>query len=71
MYTLIENFCLGTRRLEIFGRARSSLRRGWVTALLDGDEQRVSGGEMAPDVEGGEGAVRWEKEGWEAGRSLA
>lgn len=30
MYSLIENFCLGTRRLEIFGRA-SSLRRGWVT----------------------------------------
>ncbi|EIW76676.1 MT-A70-domain-containing protein, partial [Coniophora puteana RWD-64-598 SS2] len=38
MYTLIENFCLGTRRLEIFGRARSSLRRGWVSALLDGEE---------------------------------
>jgi hypothetical protein len=30
MYSLIENFCLGARRLEIFGRA-SSLRRGWVT----------------------------------------
>ncbi|KAG8815338.1 hypothetical protein FS842_006184 [Serendipita sp. 407] len=30
MYSLIENFCLGTRRLELFGRA-SSLRRGWVT----------------------------------------
>ncbi|CAG7851376.1 N6-adenosine-methyltransferase subunit METTL14 {ECO:0000250/UniProtKB:Q3UIK4}; AltName: Full=Methyltransferase-like protein 14 [Serendipita indica DSM 11827] len=30
MYSLIENFCLGTRRLEIFGRA-SSLRPGWVT----------------------------------------
>ncbi|KIM81933.1 hypothetical protein PILCRDRAFT_29225, partial [Piloderma croceum F 1598] len=33
MYTLIENFCLGTRRLEIFGKARSSLRRGWVCVL--------------------------------------
>jgi len=31
LHALIENFCLGTRRLEIFGRA-SSLRRGWVTA---------------------------------------
>jgi mRNA (2'-O-methyladenosine-N6-)-methyltransferase len=30
MYSLIENFCLGFRRLEIFGRP-SSLRRGWVT----------------------------------------
>ncbi|KAI0030836.1 MT-A70-domain-containing protein, partial [Vararia minispora EC-137] len=29
MYTLIENFCLGTRRLEIFARAHS-VRRGWV-----------------------------------------
>ncbi|KAJ7490521.1 hypothetical protein FB451DRAFT_1552213 [Mycena latifolia] len=33
MYTLIGNFCLGMRRLEVFGRARSSLRRGWVAAL--------------------------------------
>lgn len=30
MYTLIENFCLGLRRLEIFGRPYS-LRPGWVT----------------------------------------
>ena len=34
MYTLIENFCLGLRRLEIFGRART-LRRGWVSALAE------------------------------------
>lgn len=74
MYTLIENFCLGTRRLEIFGRARSSLRRGWVTALVEGDEAHVNGGEMAPDLEmeGSGGAVEWEKEKWEAGiRNLA
>ncbi|KAG8925378.1 hypothetical protein FRC02_009713 [Tulasnella sp. 418] len=31
MYTLIENFCLGARRLEVFGRPYS-LRPGWVTA---------------------------------------
>ncbi|KAF9554800.1 MT-A70-domain-containing protein, partial [Agrocybe pediades] len=37
MYTLIENFCLGMRRLEIFGRL-SSLRRGWVTVLAPGQE---------------------------------
>ncbi|WVN87666.1 uncharacterized protein L203_102852 [Cryptococcus depauperatus CBS 7841] len=30
LYTLIENFCLGTRRLEIFGRP-SLARQGWVT----------------------------------------
>ena len=74
MYTLIENFCLGTRRLEIFGRARSSLRRGWVTALVEGDEAHVNGGEMAPDLgmEGSGGAVEWEKEKWEGGiRDLA
>ncbi|KAJ7490509.1 hypothetical protein FB451DRAFT_1389295 [Mycena latifolia] len=29
LYTLIENFSLGMRRREVFGRARSSLRRGW------------------------------------------
>ena len=34
MYTLIENFCLGTRRLEIFGRIHS-LRRGWVTVTAE------------------------------------
>ncbi|KAJ2974968.1 hypothetical protein NUW54_g11806 [Trametes sanguinea] len=28
MYTLIENFCLGLRRLEIFGRARTARRGG-------------------------------------------
>lgn len=37
MYALIESFCLGARRLEIFGRRRPThpLRRGWVTVLLD------------------------------------
>ncbi|KAF8591771.1 MT-A70-domain-containing protein [Ramaria rubella] len=39
MYSLIESFCLGARRLEIFGRRRPGhlLRRGWVTVLLDDD----------------------------------
>jgi len=39
MYTLIESFCLGARRLEVFGRRRPGrqLRRGWVTVLLDED----------------------------------
>jgi len=41
MYTLIENFCLGLRRLELFARARS-LRRGWVSVLEDGEEKNVS-----------------------------
>jgi hypothetical protein len=34
LFTLIENFCLGTRRLELFG-TRKSLRRGWLTVGPD------------------------------------
>ncbi|WVF71216.1 hypothetical protein IAT40_006016 [Kwoniella sp. CBS 6097] len=35
LYTLIENFCLGTRRLELFSPSPStSLRKGWVTSSL-------------------------------------
>ena len=40
MYTLIENFCLGLRRLELFARARS-LRRGWVSVLAEGEETNI------------------------------
>jgi len=40
MYTLIENFCLGLRRLELFARARS-LRRGWLSVLAEGEETHV------------------------------
>jgi mRNA m6A methyltransferase non-catalytic subunit len=40
MYTLIENFCLGLRRIELFARARS-LRRGWVSVLEEGEEKNV------------------------------
>ena len=55
MYSLIENFCLGTRRLDIFGRA-SSLRRGWVTlGSIDNPQvelERVDG-------------TAWDREWWE------
>lgn len=34
LYQIIENFCLGTRRLELFGRNRN-LRRGWLTVGLE------------------------------------
>ncbi|CAO1634446.1 unnamed protein product [Sympodiomycopsis kandeliae] len=30
LYSLIENFCLGTRRVELFGTNRN-IRRGWLT----------------------------------------
>ncbi|KAH9948483.1 MT-A70-domain-containing protein [Amylocystis lapponica] len=52
-YTLIENFCLGLRRLELFARARSA-RRGWVSALADGEPPPP-----AP-------AQHWAREAWEA-----
>ncbi|KAF8970596.1 MT-A70-domain-containing protein [Flammula alnicola] len=72
MYTLVENFCLGMRRLEVFGKL-SSLRRGWVTALAPGQEEHLpSGGAL--NVEGEEGgiATRWVQESWEEGiRELA
>ncbi|KAF8824476.1 hypothetical protein HHX47_DHR8000381 [Lentinula edodes] len=70
MYTLIENFCLGIRRLEIFGRASSSIRRGWVTVLGQVEEDqlhRTHGvGEtvFVDDAEGGE-ATKWVREIWE------
>ena len=65
MYTLVENFCLGTRRLEIFGRARSSLRRGWVTVLAEGEHEHIPelARDRAPCVP--DGARPWEKDGWE------
>ncbi|EPQ55761.1 MT-A70-domain-containing protein [Gloeophyllum trabeum ATCC 11539] len=58
MYTLIENFCLGIRRLEIFGHARASLRRGWVTVLTEGEEEK-----MEPEADGG--VKQWDREAWE------
>ncbi|KAH7107053.1 MT-A70-domain-containing protein [Auriculariales sp. MPI-PUGE-AT-0066] len=55
MYTLIENFCLGTRRLEVFGRTHS-LRPGWVTV-----------GEVKDLEHNDVGAVPWIRDQWEAG----
>ncbi|KAG8944923.1 hypothetical protein FRC04_001364 [Tulasnella sp. 424] len=56
MYTLIENFCLGLRRLEIFGRPYS-LRPGWVTC---GDF------ELTPDLIDETGAREWDQTVWES-----
>jgi N6-adenosine-specific RNA methylase IME4 len=49
MMDLVENFCLGTRRLELFGRNRN-LRRGWLTVGMD----------LGPQAKGWEGAERGE-----------
>ena len=67
MYTLIENFCLGMRRLELFGRART-LRRGWVSVLAEGEEDRVDEDAMLVDTGSGEAAPpeKWNREPWEA-----
>lgn len=70
MYTLIENFCLGIRRLEVFGRASSSLRRGWVTLLGQVEEDQLyrthgSGGAVFVDGDEGGDAFKWERESWE------
>ncbi|KAF9445983.1 MT-A70-domain-containing protein [Macrolepiota fuliginosa MF-IS2] len=67
MYTLIENFCLGIRRLEIFGRP-SSLRRGWVTVMTKGlDRQLSPSDDGTVYVEGEEGgqATKWRQETWD------
>ncbi|KAG6891450.1 hypothetical protein C0992_006709 [Termitomyces sp. T32_za158] len=71
MYTLVENFCLGLRRLEIFGRP-SSLRRGWVTVMADGQYERLptggdSRGTIHVDGEDGGLATKWDRESWEEG----
>ncbi|ESK89921.1 transcription regulator [Moniliophthora roreri MCA 2997] len=72
MYTLIENFCLGTRRLEVFGRTSSSLRRGWVTLLSQVEEEeflRQKGSESTMFIDGEEGGevFKWERDKWDAG----
>ncbi|KAL5498267.1 KAR4 [Sanghuangporus vaninii] len=58
MYQLIENFCLGTRRLELFGRYHS-LRRGWVTVTAD--ELELSPEEAREKDD----AVPFDREKWE------
>ena len=60
MYTLIENFCLGLRRLEIFGRS-SSIRRGWVTVMGQGRD--LSNLMSAEGVR----ATKWDRESWDEG----
>lgn len=77
MYTLIENFCLGMRRLEVFGKL-SSLRRGWVTVFAPGQEDYLSyaadrNGNIPVDAVGEDGietrvvARSWTQVSWEEG----
>ena len=63
MYTLVENFCLGLRRLELFARGKT-LRRGWVSVLAEGEEERVQD-IVEDDDEGMAQARLWDKDVWE------
>ena len=63
MYTLVENFCLGLRRLELFARGKT-LRRGWVSVLAEGEEERVED-VVEDDGEGITQARVWDKDVWE------
>ncbi|KAF9508043.1 hypothetical protein BS47DRAFT_1350759 [Hydnum rufescens UP504] len=71
-YTLIESFCLGLRRLEIFGRTHS-LRRGWVTVGDDIDveipplseEDHDLDSPLEPPKNVRQQARRWDREWWE------
>ena len=64
MYTLVENFCLGLRRLELFARGKT-LRRGWVSVLAEGEEERVQDVVVEDDGEGIAQTRVWDKEVWE------
>ena len=64
MYTLVENFCLGLRRLELFARGKT-LRRGWVSVLAEGEEERIQDVVVEDDGEGVTQAKVWDKDLWE------
>lgn len=56
IYNLIENFCLGARRLELFGSSRS-LRRGWLTVGPEA-APRDDGSHSNDEVQGGREYVK-------------
>lgn len=74
-HQLIENFCLGLRRLELFARA-PSVRAGWVSALAEGEDTRLASAGIsllssssadgdAEEGEGGEEVVVVDEDGQE------
>ena len=64
MCTLVENFCLGLRRLELFARGKT-LRRGWVSVLAEGEEERVQDVVVEEDGDGITQTRVWDKDVWE------
>jgi hypothetical protein len=50
LYDIIEHFCLGTRRLELFG-SKSKARKGWVTIGENDLLDRPAGAQQQSDVQ--------------------
>ncbi|GAA5874215.1 hypothetical protein JCM16303_005777 [Sporobolomyces ruberrimus] len=67
LQSLIENFCLGTRRLHLYG-SKNSLRRGWLT-VGDGEIGRFGKGSKVQNVEKEDGKEweprEWDREEWQ------
>lgn len=59
LYNLIENFCMGARRIELFGN-RKNLRPGWLTVGIEVGEASV------PDGEGSVPAQAYDKAAFDA-----
>jgi len=75
LQSLIENFCLGTRRLHLYGSSHA-LRRGWLTVAAAAGEETYSAASDVRPVEG-EGELEeqrarwgkpreWSRDDWEA-----
>lgn len=76
LQSLIENFCLGTRRLHLYG-SKNALRRGWLTvntpeSLLEefGKDSKVQQVENEEETSQSQSqrweAKEWERDVWEA-----
>ncbi|GAA5824325.1 hypothetical protein JCM5353_007026 [Sporobolomyces roseus] len=66
LQSLIENFCLGTRRLHLYG-SKNALRRGWLTVSGEGSEfGKESKVQEVEKEESRWEAKEWDRESWEA-----
>ncbi|GAA6022750.1 hypothetical protein JCM11491_005567 [Sporobolomyces phaffii] len=64
LQSLIENFCLGTRRLHLFG-SKKSLRRGWLT-VGSPTEEPFGIDSKVQDVEKERSGSEWSAKEWNA-----
>jgi len=66
LQSLIENFCLGTRRLHLYG-SKNALRRGWLTVSGEGKEfGEESNVQQVENEESQWEAKEWDRDSWEA-----